>query len=525
MPADLSDRFGLTEPSDRAEVALGGRLLLLLRLAQVEAVPIFRWRLPTVRRSIGPPWSPVFSPRVPLDVRLDADAASASSIESFRSELARASRSKGSGSLDLIPRTPSLSNQAQTLLDDWADITVAIGIESDDLAAHGLADSSLVVSVASDGGAITCSYDRAAIADDHARSMARAPRVLPHRSRRATLRFQSRSTLCSTTRPGRESSTDWNATRIGQRPIANVTSMFRRRSRRTPDAVAVTEGSCSLTYRRVGRPSRTSSAAVLAERGVGADVPGRSAHDAEAPRCSSPCLRSSRPVAPTCHSIPSFPADRIAYMIEDSGLSIVLSESSIAHELPSGAADIIHVDRELPPLEQPPIDLHDRRRPEPTDLAYVIYTSGSTGRPKGVMIEHRNVVNFFAGMDEHVGRDTPGRWLAVTSLSFDISVLELLWPLCRGFEVVLYGGVRAGQIEPSAHEPSPHELGRVELSLAFFASDGLEPEPDPYEFLKAAAVLRRRAGLPLAVDSGASLPCVRWALPEPGRDHCGHCRR
>src|SRR6185295_8591847 len=80
------------------------------------------------------------------------------------------------------------------------------------------------------------------------------------------------------------------------------------------------------------------------------------------------------------------------------------------------------------------------RRPstQPSDLAYVIYTSGSTGRPKGVMVEHRNVASFFAAMDECIPHDPPGVWLAVTSLSFDISVLELVWTLCRGFEVVVH---------------------------------------------------------------------------------------
>jgi acyl-coenzyme A synthetase/AMP-(fatty) acid ligase/acyl carrier protein len=68
----------------------------------------------------------------------------------------------------------------------------------------------------------------------------------------------------------------------------------------------------------------------------------------------------------------------------------------------------------------------------------VIYTSGSTGKPKGVMIEHCNVVNFFAGMDRAIGAE-PGVWLAVTSISFDISVLELFWTLTRGFRVIIHG--------------------------------------------------------------------------------------
>jgi amino acid adenylation domain-containing protein len=75
----------------------------------------------------------------------------------------------------------------------------------------------------------------------------------------------------------------------------------------------------------------------------------------------------------------------------------------------------------------------------PSNLAYVIYTSGSTGPAKGVMVEHRNVTNFFAAMDACISPDPPGTWLAVTSLSFDISVLELLWTLARGFKVVVQG--------------------------------------------------------------------------------------
>ncbi|MHC5065368.1 MAG: amino acid adenylation domain-containing protein, partial [Planctomycetota bacterium] len=77
----------------------------------------------------------------------------------------------------------------------------------------------------------------------------------------------------------------------------------------------------------------------------------------------------------------------------------------------------------------------------PESLAYVIYTSGSTGKPKGVMVEHRNVQNFFAGMDDVIQPEEPGTWLAVTSICFDISVLELFWTLGHGFTIVLHAGL------------------------------------------------------------------------------------
>src|SRR6185503_4200084 len=105
----------------------------------------------------------------------------------------------------------------------------------------------------------------------------------------------------------------------------------------------------------------------------------------------------------------------------------------------------------------------------PDNLAYVIYTSGSTGKPKGVMIHQRNVVNFFAGMDARLGRE-PGVWLAVTSICFDISVLELFWTLTRGFKVVIQaedGGLRA----PAApRKPA----AKMDFSLFCFASDAVK---------------------------------------------------
>ncbi len=118
------------------------------------------------------------------------------------------------------------------------------------------------------------------------------------------------------------------------------------------------------------------------------------------------------------------------------------------------------------------------------NLAYVIYTSGSTGKPKGVMVEHRNVVNFFAGMDRIIGVE-PGTWLAVTSISFDISALELLWTLTRGFKVVIHSegnsdkipaqilrhGVTHLQLTPSllraltSDPPSLEALGKLKKIL------------------------------------------------------------
>jgi amino acid adenylation domain-containing protein/FkbM family methyltransferase len=134
---------------------------------------------------------------------------------------------------------------------------------------------------------------------------------------------------------------------------------------------------------------------------------------------------------------PSYPSARIALVIEDSHLGLILTTEQNRAGLPASAAPVISLDGDAKAIAgQSPAGVHSYANKN--NLAYVIYTSGSTGKPKGVMVEHRNVVNFFGGMDRILGSQS-GVWLAVTSISFDISVLELLWTLSRGFKVVIHG--------------------------------------------------------------------------------------
>src|SRR5207302_413336 len=126
---------------------------------------------------------------------------------------------------------------------------------------------------------------------------------------------------------------------------------------------------------------------------------------------------------------PAYPPDRLAFMIQDSQLTVLLTQESVAPMLPDGPLRV-HLDADWPLIEaEPTANLN--RRITPHDLAYVIYTSGSTGLPMGVIVEHVNVLNLFAAMDARLPHGAGSTWLAVTSPSFDISVLELFWTLAR----------------------------------------------------------------------------------------------
>ncbi|MDI9240387.1 amino acid adenylation domain-containing protein [Lysobacter sp. LF1] len=142
---------------------------------------------------------------------------------------------------------------------------------------------------------------------------------------------------------------------------------------------------------------------------------------------------------------PNFPAERLAYMAGDAGLAALLTTTKHAGHFdlrgrPVLALDTLH--DELAALPASRIG-RDEGAAQPESVAYVIYTSGSTGRPKGVQVPHRAVSNFLGSMAKEPGLGADDRLVAVTTLSFDIAVLELLLPLSVGARVVLADRVTA----------------------------------------------------------------------------------
>lgn len=131
---------------------------------------------------------------------------------------------------------------------------------------------------------------------------------------------------------------------------------------------------------------------------------------------------------------PRFPPERLDFMLADSRATAIITHSGFESRPARTACKTIFIDHRQARHEG--VVPAETLRPAPSNLAYLIYTSGSTGKPKGVMVEHRNLLNFVRGMDEVLGTE-PGVWLAVTSISFDISILELLWTLARGYSVVI----------------------------------------------------------------------------------------
>jgi amino acid adenylation domain-containing protein len=229
---------------------------------------------------------------------------------------------------------------------------------------------------------------------------------------------------------------EWNDTRAEFARDKCVHQLFEEQVERTPDGIALIFEDEELTYGELNERANQ-LAHELQALGVGPEV-----------RVGICVKRSIEMMvgllgilkAGGCYVPldPKYPKERLAFMLEDAQVPVLLTQDELRPEFKF----------EIPNLKLLCLgSLRSNRRGafrttvpktgvKPENLAYVIYTSGSTGRPKGVMVTHRNVVNFFDGMDRAL-ETQPGVWLAVTSISFDISVLELFWTLARGFKVVI----------------------------------------------------------------------------------------
>ncbi|MFI0982040.1 amino acid adenylation domain-containing protein [Streptomyces sp. NPDC021093] len=232
----------------------------------------------------------------------------------------------------------------------------------------------------------------------------------------------------------------WNDT-DGEFPAGlRVDQLFARRAARTPDAPAVTDAAGTLDYRTLD-----AWAARIAHRlrlaGVGPDVPVALCLERGA-GLSAAMLGTLRAGGAFLGLDPSYPADRLAFMLADADPAVVLAHRSTAGALPPGTEVLLLEDI---PDDGPEFGRTDGEGAAPAggpttageaNLAYLVYTSGSTGRPKGVAVSHRAIVNTFTGLARSHGFGPGDRMIAVHSPSFDPAVHDCLAPLVAGATVV-----------------------------------------------------------------------------------------
>ncbi|MFB6888189.1 amino acid adenylation domain-containing protein [Kitasatospora sp. NPDC056327] len=245
----------------------------------------------------------------------------------------------------------------------------------------------------------------------------------------------------------------------------------------TPDAVAVVHDGRELAYARLEERA-TRLAHGLRARGVGTETPVAVMldRDSELIVALLAVLKAGGAFVPVD---PSYPAERVRHMLDDSGARVVLVRRALRDRVPAGTGPrpaVVEVDDEdsfAPAPDAPPLPV-----PRPEHLAYIVYTSGSTGLPKGVMVEHRGIVSYLRGMLHHFPMGPGDRMLQATSLSFDVSVYEIFLPLLTGGATVLPisgSHTDARYLSELIEEQRVTSLHMVPSLLRAFA-DGLDPE-------------------------------------------------
>ncbi|HEX8241937.1 MAG TPA: amino acid adenylation domain-containing protein, partial [Longimicrobium sp.] len=211
-------------------------------------------------------------------------------------------------------------------------------------------------------------------------------------------------------------------------------ALFEAQAARTPEAAAVRWNGAATSYEELNAAANR-IAHRLRALGVGPEV--RVAVCMErTPELIAALLAVHKAGGGYVPIDPNYPAERIAYMLADSGAPVLLTHARIAERLPSHDAATVHVDADWPQIARESAENPDVAV-DPRNLAYAIYTSGSTGRPKGVQIEHRSAVTLVHWLREHISDEERRAVLASTSISFDVSIAEIFGTLCWGGTLVL----------------------------------------------------------------------------------------
>lgn len=211
-------------------------------------------------------------------------------------------------------------------------------------------------------------------------------------------------------------------------------NLFEEQCRKTPDSVSLVSGDVHLTYRELNAKanqlahqliksgiSHENPVGICAERSLGFIV------------AILGVLKAGGMYVPMD---PQLPQDRLSYILQDANATLLLIQSEFVEQFQTDATPKLVIDKmgcnEVEEsIENPDLTIH------PAQLAYILYTSGSTGKPKGVAIQHRSVINCVYATAKLCDVDAADRFLAVTSLTFDVSVLDYFLPLALGGSTII----------------------------------------------------------------------------------------
>ncbi len=286
-----------------------------------------------------------------------------------------------------------------------------------------LGSSDVRLQLVTDGASLTKKQTEA-IADYYVRALtAMATEPESHHESTSLLSHEERQRLL----------VEWNDTATEYPSELTLSQLFEAQVERTPDAMAVGGADLDLTYGELnGRVNQL--ARHLVKLGVGPE------------QLVGVCMERSTEMVIALLGVlkaggayvpldPAYPKDRLAFMVEDARVRVIVAQEKMLESLPEYAAELVCLDTDWERISLEPTS-NVETETTPDNSAYVIYTSGSTGKPKGVVVTHRNVVRLFASTEDYFNFGEQDVWTLFHSYAFDFSVWELWGALLYGGKVV-----------------------------------------------------------------------------------------
>ena len=443
-----------------------------------------------------------FATTVPLAFRLNWSISFAEFVAQVEDLLSDA-EAHGTYARDLVFRSPQIEAEHRQRLTSIPDVAVAI-VPADGMIATELTPARLVFAIAQTAPKITLIANPDAIDED---LLIKIAEELKHVLSQADEDSGRALGDFAVVTPRERAILDgWNGNSCVEREARNIPSLFETQARKTPDATALVFRDESLTYRELNTRANQLARLLLARGARSGDLIGvLMERSVEAVVTLLGVLKAGAAFVPLD---PIYPLRRLAVMTQDPKTRKYLSlvELRWMHRLAviardAGPAFIVTQGRHLsrvPDVGAQKVvfdglsalddfnaeNLEARIGPE--ELAYVMYTFGSSGRPKGVMITHSNVDSFLTAIDRPLRPEASGAMLSASSISFDFSIAELIWPLTRGYAVVLHSDGHEGT---PIRQCSRHPDKPIDFSLLFWTAAGSDQacEQDPRRLQLEAA--------------------------------------
>ena len=227
---------------------------------------------------------------------------------------------------------------------------------------------------------------------------------------------------------------DWNHTHVKYPPVKTLHELLEKQAERTPEDIALIFGSQQLTYRELNcRANQLAN--YINQQGVGSETIVAISLE----RCCEfiisilAILKVGGAYLALDHSNPK---ERLMFMLQDSQASILITKTALQNNFSEYRGKQLFLDQCQEVLNNLP-SANLNRQLQDNQLAYIIYTSGSTGLPKGVLIEHQSVINCVFAIQNEVNINADAIFLAVTALSFDVSVLDYFLPFAIGAKTII----------------------------------------------------------------------------------------